>query len=224
MIKDKKEFIGQMIDTVEDFLDEIGVASPDEPYIVGNDYDSLYEKFESLMTDWGVLGTKCHKNRIKKEYTNNSDVVFSEFLRSIYHDKTDSLYEAAHALSEDDITELLIWSGEDDYVSVEDIIKPERNKLLHTFSSQMGEIRCYSSRTLNFKGINIMFSPEGTDEAYEIDVAAVYTFEDKPDECINIYTWGNALSEDVTIAEIIYNKDILDLMAVIKEEEEEKCE
>lgn len=223
MIKDKQEFIGQIIDTVEDFLDEIGIASPDEAYIVGNDYDSLYEKFENLMTDWGVVGSKCFKNRIKKEYTNNSDVVFSEFLRSIYNNKDDSLYEAAHALSEEDIKELLAWSGEDEYVSVEDIIKQERSNPLYAFNSGMGEVRCYDYKGDDYRGINIMFNPKGMDKAYEIDLAAVYAFNDKPDECINIYTWSDVLSENVTTSEIIYNKDVLELVAMVKEEEE-SCE
>ena len=55
--EDKKEFIGQVIDVFEDFLDEKGIVIPNEERdtnpdlepegstnIYGNDYDSIKEK------------------------------------------------------------------------------------------------------------------------------------------------------------------------------------
>ena len=66
--EDRKEFIGQVIDVFEDFLDEKGIVIPNEERdtnhdlepegstnIYGNDYDSIKEKLEKLFINWSVL-------------------------------------------------------------------------------------------------------------------------------------------------------------------------
>lgn len=50
----KKELIGQMIDTVEDFLDEKELRGTEEVYIQGKWYDMLSKKFAALLNNWGV--------------------------------------------------------------------------------------------------------------------------------------------------------------------------
>ena len=66
---DKLEFIGQIIDIFEDFLDEKGVkidnpdrdrdaigdASFSDTNIYGCDYGNLYNRIESTMTNWGFF-------------------------------------------------------------------------------------------------------------------------------------------------------------------------
>lgn len=66
---DKLEFIGQIIDIFEDFLDEKGVkidnpdrdmdsvgdASCDNVNIYGCDYSDLSGRIESTMTNWGFF-------------------------------------------------------------------------------------------------------------------------------------------------------------------------
>lgn len=60
--EDRKEFIGQVIDVFEDFLDEKGIVIPNEERdtnpdlkpegstnIYGNDYDSIKEKLEKTL-------------------------------------------------------------------------------------------------------------------------------------------------------------------------------
>lgn len=66
--EDRKEFIGQVIDIFEDFLDEKGIVIPNEDRdtdpdlepegstnIYGNDYDTIKEKLEKLFINWNVL-------------------------------------------------------------------------------------------------------------------------------------------------------------------------
>lgn len=69
--KDRLEFIGQIIDIFEDFLDEKGVVIPnderqerdfDDDIIVniyGTDYGNLSDDLENMMMSWGVLKTRC---------------------------------------------------------------------------------------------------------------------------------------------------------------------
>ena len=62
---DKLEFIGQIIDIFEDFLDEKGVKidNPDrdrdaacsDTNIYGCDYGDLSDRIESTMTNWGFF-------------------------------------------------------------------------------------------------------------------------------------------------------------------------
>ena len=68
MIKkeDKSEFIGQIMDLFEDFLDEYGIKipqkggeegyDPDTPVnLYGNAYDDLAEQLEGFFRSWGVI-------------------------------------------------------------------------------------------------------------------------------------------------------------------------
>ena len=54
----KPELIGQLIDTVEDFLTprvRRFAAEDDEPVIAGDDYDKLSSNFEALLKNWNLL-------------------------------------------------------------------------------------------------------------------------------------------------------------------------
>ena len=54
----KPEFIGQLIDVVEDFLTariKNLAAEDDEPIIVGRDYDVLHDSFEELLKNWKLM-------------------------------------------------------------------------------------------------------------------------------------------------------------------------
>lgn len=59
---ERMEFLGQIIDIFEDFLDEKGVwfenpeREDDSPAIIyGSDYDELSNKLEDMMVVWNVL-------------------------------------------------------------------------------------------------------------------------------------------------------------------------
>jgi len=62
---DKEEFLGEIIDIFEDFLDEkdVYVLNPEinevdsdsNAIIYGGDYDWLRDQLESLMKDWKIL-------------------------------------------------------------------------------------------------------------------------------------------------------------------------
>ena len=58
--EDTQEFIGQIIDIFEDFLEEKGVQlnfeeSDDEAVLYGNDYDSLSDKIKNMLKAWHVI-------------------------------------------------------------------------------------------------------------------------------------------------------------------------
>ena len=68
---DRMEFLGQMIDIVEDFLDDKGVEieNPDRDeeddnaaIIYGTDYDTLSSGFEGKLIDWGFLKKEDDQN------------------------------------------------------------------------------------------------------------------------------------------------------------------
>lgn len=59
---DRAEFIGQIIDIFEDFLEEKGIEIPNvdredenDAIIYGMDYGELQTNLEFMMTSWGVL-------------------------------------------------------------------------------------------------------------------------------------------------------------------------
>ena len=63
---DKAEFLGQIIDIFEDFLEERGVMFPNEErdqdpdnaaIIYGTDYGYLSEELETLMIGWDLMCT-----------------------------------------------------------------------------------------------------------------------------------------------------------------------
>lgn len=53
--KDRAEFIGQIIDIVEDFLDKKEPRETKEAYIQGEWYDLLAGKLTDMMKNWDVL-------------------------------------------------------------------------------------------------------------------------------------------------------------------------
>lgn len=65
--KERLEFIGQIIDIFEDFLEEKGIEiqndekedSENPAIIYGTDYGDLSDSIENLMMSWGVLKTRC---------------------------------------------------------------------------------------------------------------------------------------------------------------------
>lgn len=69
MVKEKErlEFIGQIIDIFEDFLEEKGIEiqndekedSENPAIIYGTDYGDLSDNIENMMMSWGVLKTRC---------------------------------------------------------------------------------------------------------------------------------------------------------------------
>ena len=65
---DKEEFLGQVIDTFEDFLDEKGVVLPNKERdededlapeesanIYGSDYDLLHKRLEAVFIRWDIM-------------------------------------------------------------------------------------------------------------------------------------------------------------------------
>lgn len=65
--KERLEFIGQIIDIFEDFLEEKGIEIQNDekedienPAIIyGTDYGDLSDSIENLMISWDVLKTRC---------------------------------------------------------------------------------------------------------------------------------------------------------------------
>lgn len=71
--EDRAEFIGQIVDVVEDFLEEKGVSFPETPDLMreagcseeeiaengailyGENYDALADPIEAIMHSWGIL-------------------------------------------------------------------------------------------------------------------------------------------------------------------------
>lgn len=49
------ELKGQLIDTIEDFLTEKGIASPDEAFIKDEDYDRLGNNLIDTLIKWRLL-------------------------------------------------------------------------------------------------------------------------------------------------------------------------
>lgn len=63
-INDKAEFIGQLIDVIEDFLEDRGITLPnpekedcdeDAAIIYGSDYGDLQTGFEHVLSAWNLL-------------------------------------------------------------------------------------------------------------------------------------------------------------------------
>lgn len=59
---------------------------------------------------------------VKQEYFRDS-IVMSELIRSM-------LVDSEVELSEDDITELLVWSGEEEYITAKEILNDVQNDKL----------------------------------------------------------------------------------------------
>lgn len=62
---DKEEFIGQIIDLFEDFLDEknVKISNPEAvengeenaAIIYGSDYDTLHDQIQSVLENWNII-------------------------------------------------------------------------------------------------------------------------------------------------------------------------
>ena len=62
---DKEEFIGQIIDLFEDFLDEknVKISNPEAvedgeenaAIIYGNDYDTLHDQIQDVLVNWNII-------------------------------------------------------------------------------------------------------------------------------------------------------------------------
>ena len=68
VLEEEAEFIGQIIDTFEDFLDEKGIVIPNEDRdsdeeldpensanIYGEDYDYLSQELRKILTNWKII-------------------------------------------------------------------------------------------------------------------------------------------------------------------------
>ena len=79
MIKqeNKTEFLGQLIDVVEDWLEEKGIDIPNEEkdeldaaIIYGSDYDKLQSEFNSIMESYHVFD-QCISGKIQEDVNLN---------------------------------------------------------------------------------------------------------------------------------------------------------
>ena len=55
---DREEFLGQMIDIVEDFLNDFDLVPKNEredALLKGKNYDALRDRFKSLLENWGLM-------------------------------------------------------------------------------------------------------------------------------------------------------------------------
>lgn len=112
--EDRKEFIGQVIDVFEDFLDKKGIIiSNDErdidsdlepegsTNIYGNDYDSIREKLEKLFINWSVL----EDERPLVEYLFEVSINGSKCGGTIFVEAYDS--DTAYQKAQDQVAEAL---------------------------------------------------------------------------------------------------------------------
>lgn len=69
--EEKYEFFGQIMDILEDFLEEIGVSSNEDPLLTGEYYDTVKSKIEETCVNWGVIiNPKINlKEALKNFYT-----------------------------------------------------------------------------------------------------------------------------------------------------------
>ena len=54
----REEFLGQMIDIVEDFLNDFDITPKGErkdALLKGDDYDTLRDRFKGLLENWGLM-------------------------------------------------------------------------------------------------------------------------------------------------------------------------
>lgn len=53
--EERSEFLGQIMDAFEDFLEEIGVSSDKNPILTGKNYDTVKDRIEETCINWGVI-------------------------------------------------------------------------------------------------------------------------------------------------------------------------
>ena len=95
-IEDRPEFIGQIIDIFEDFLEEKGIDIPndektesDDPAILyGTDYGNLQSALEEMLLNWEILEPypqeidpeeAAGKKKFVIRYVDGHDLVFKSF-------------------------------------------------------------------------------------------------------------------------------------------------
>lgn len=115
MIKkeDKSEFIGQIMDLFEDFLDEYGIKipqkegvddyDPDTPVnLCGKAYDDLAEQLEGFFRSWGVI--KDERPRVEYLFTLSLNGIKCDGTISVKAKDTDEAYRKAQDLAETELS------------------------------------------------------------------------------------------------------------------------
>lgn len=114
MIKkeDKPEFIGQIMDLFEDFLDEYGIkipqkegedgCGPDTPVnLCGKVYDNLAEQLETFFRSWGVI--KDERLQIEYLFTLSLNRIKCNGTISVKAENPDEAYRKAQNLAETEL-------------------------------------------------------------------------------------------------------------------------
>lgn len=115
MIKkeDKSEFIGQIMDLFEDFLDEYGIKisqkegvddyDPDTPAnLCGKAYDDLTEHLQTFFRNWGVI--KDERPQIEYLFTLSLNRVKCNGTISVKAEDPDEAYRKAQDLAETELS------------------------------------------------------------------------------------------------------------------------
>lgn len=115
MIKkeDQSEFIGQIMDLFEDFLDEYGIKipqkegeegyDPDTPInLYGNAYNDLAEQLEGFFRSWGVI--KDERPQIEYLFTLSLNEVKCNGTISVKAEDPDEAYRKAQNLAKQNFT------------------------------------------------------------------------------------------------------------------------
>ena len=78
----KNELIGQLIDIFEDYLTEKGIASSEDAFINGKDYNDISKKLENTLKNWCLIDDSLNKNNISCMIYRNQPQEYSCFLSS----------------------------------------------------------------------------------------------------------------------------------------------
>lgn len=75
-VNNKEEFIGQIIDLFEDFLDEknVKISNPEAiengeeniAIIYGGDYDTLHDQIQSVLENWDIIPESKQKRKCRR--------------------------------------------------------------------------------------------------------------------------------------------------------------
>ena len=115
MIKkeDQSEFIGQIMDLFEDFLDEYGIKipqkegeesyDPDTPVnLCGKAYDDLAEQLEGFFRSWGVI--KDERPQVEYLFILSLNGIKCDGTISVKAKNTDEAYRKAQDLAETELS------------------------------------------------------------------------------------------------------------------------
>lgn len=115
MIKkeDKSEFIGQILDLFEDFLDEYGIKipqkegvddyDPDTPAnLCGKAYDDLAEHLQTFFRSWGVIKDECPQ--VEYLFILSLNGIKCDGTISVKAKDTDEAYRKAQDLAETELS------------------------------------------------------------------------------------------------------------------------